>query len=559
MPAPANPSVIARFAPSPTGQLHIGGARTALFSWAVSRQARGAFILRIEDTDRARSSDGATRRIIEDLAWLGIDWDEGPAHPHEGRVIGGDPRRVGPFEQSARHAQGIYNRWCGVLLDQEKAYHAFESSDQLEAMRQRAVREKKQFRYDRSGLSVPKAERFRRADAGEPHVVRLRMPDGAIAFDDVIRGHIVIQPTELDDFVIRKADGWPTYHMGVVVDDEMMGVTHVVRGEEHLANTPRHVALQRALGFRTPVYAHLPLIFNPDGSKMSKRDKDRAAREACKTAGLTDSPVEIIPPDVYRDWLGDTARQLAQDQLSALAERIDVALPEVEVDDFRRAGYLPETLCNFISLCGWSPGDDVEKFDRAFLVERFSLSRIVKAPARFDRKKLLSFNADAIGAMTDGEFARRWTDWCLRYDPAIVESLDPGRFTVLAAALRPRVKTLREAAVSARFAIVGADAIHYDAKAVEKNLTKNDGEGVRALREIRAPLASLSPFDAPHVHALVEAFAAERSMNMGRIAQPLRVALTGGVISPPIDATVAVLGREEAIRRIDRCLAACAP
>lgn len=558
---PAKKPIVTRFAPSPTGRLHVGGARTALFCWALARQAGddGTFIIRIEDTDRARSSDASTRRILDDLAWMGIAWDEGPARRmRSGIDCGGDPRGVGPYEQSARFERGEYDLVINTLIDAGRAYHAFETTEELTAMREAALKAKKQFRYDRSALEIPEADRRKRAESGEPHVVRFLMPDEAIEFDDEIRGHVTIQPSELDDFVIRKADGWPTYHLAVIADDEAMGVTHVIRGEEHLANTPRHVALQRALGYRIPIYAHLSLIFNPDGSKMSKRDRDKAARKACVDGGITTSPVEIIPEAEYEHWLKDKRQALAPDQLEAVADKLDIELPEIDVCDFDAAGFLPEVLCNFLSLLGWSPGDDIEKFDNEFLSQRIALGRMVKTPAKFDRKKLLSFNTDALTAMPDPEFHRRWRTWCDIHDQAVLERLDDRRFELLAAALRPRSKTFREAAVSARFALVGSKAIRYDEKAVEKTLCKDNGEGLGVLRAIREKIAALGSFECDAINAMIKSHAESNGIGMGKIAQPLRVALTGSTVSPPIDATLAVLGKPEALARIDRCLSECA-
>lgn len=565
MTEPTNQTIVTRFAPSPTGRLHVGGARTALFCWALAQQAKtsdggsGSFIIRIEDTDRARSSDASTRRILDDLAWLGISWDEGPVlQARSGLACGGDPRGVGPFEQSARFERGDYNAAIDKLLDAGRAYHAFETPEELNVMRQAALKEKKQFRYDRAALDIPEEERRQRAESGEPHVVRFKMPDAAIEFDDEIRGHVTIQPTELDDLIIRKADGWPTYHLAVVVDDEAMGVTHVIRGEEHLANTPRHVALQQALGYRVPTYAHLSLIFNLDGSKMSKRDRDKAARKACIDGGITTSPVEIIPENDFEHWLKDKRQALAPDQLAAIADKLNIELPEIDVVDFDAAGFLPETLCNFLSLLGWSPGDDIEKFDNEFLAQKIALKRMVKTPAKFDRKKLLAFNTDALAAMPDPEFCRRWRTWCDIHDQAVLERLDDAQFEMLAAALRPRSKTFREAAVSARFALVGVDAIHYVEKAVQKTLLKNDGEGLGVLRAIRPLIESLEPFDCDAINTMVKQYAESNEIGMGKIAQPLRVALTGSTVSPPIDATLAVLGKAEVLARIDRCLKECA-
>jgi glutamyl-tRNA synthetase len=549
---PSRP-VVTRFAPSPTGRLHIGGARTALFNWALARGAGGLFLLRVEDTDQARSSDASTRQILDSLAWLGIDWDEGPEFQADGRSLGGDARGVGPFHQSER--LHLYRAACDRLLESGRAYHAFETSEELDAKRKEAMAAKRQYRYDRAALDIPEAERARRAASGEPHVVRFRMPDEPVVVRDVIRGEVTLQPEDLEDFVIVKADGFPTYHFAVVVDDEGMGVTHVVRGQEHLSNTPKHVALQAALGYSTPTYAHLPLIFNQDGSKMSKRDKDKVAREACKAKGVQTPPLGAVGEADFQAWIADSKSQLPLDALEDLARSLEVDLPEIDVTDFREAGYLPEVVCNYIALLGWSPGDDVEKFDQAFLCERLSLERIGKTNAKFDRNKLLAFNNDAITEMSAETFAARWRRWCERHMPEIPDRVTGDAFVTLAEAVRPRSKTLRDAGRAASFVLTPTDAIHYDEGAVTKWLEKNDGEGYAVLETMRDRLDALESFDQASIHACIEAFAQEKELGMGKVAQPLRVAMTGSAVSPPIDATLAVLGKDVVIARIRRLLA----
>jgi glutamyl-tRNA synthetase len=391
--------VVTRFAPSPTGHLHVGGARTALFNWALARAQDGHFVLRIEDTDRARSSAEAASGIVEDLAWLGILWDEGPRRDG----AGGDPRSVGPFFQSQRLAR--YQAAVESLIEKDLAYPAFETPEELATRRKEAQREKRAFRYRRPADFDREAALARRAD--EDHVVRFRMPKDPMRVSDAVLGDIEFGDEHLDDFVIQKRDGFPTYHLAVVVDDAAMGVTHVLRGQEHLNNTPRHVGLQRALGYAVPVFVHLPLIFNLDGSKMSKRDKDKAARLRAKELG-GDTAVAAaagVDPEVYEGWIRDKRAQLDPPQLARLALELGLELPSIEVEDFRRAGYLPEVVCNFLALLGWNPGQkdadgkDLERFDRVFLSQRFEISRVGKSNAKFDRAKLAAFNADTLAAM----------------------------------------------------------------------------------------------------------------------------------------------------------------
>lgn len=570
--------IVTRFAPSPTGHLHIGGARSAMFCWAFAKRQRdalgrpGRFMVRIEDTDRARSSEESARGILEDLAWLGIEWDDGPVLKKgprdkgtEGQrevVIGGDLRGVGPFFQAQRVE--LYDTYIMKLVKEGKAYPAFETAEELDAKRKEAVARKETYRYDRAATKIPLDQRLARMAAGERHVVRLLAPDEPIVVVDEVLGEVKYAAGEMDDFVIRKADGFPTYHLAVVVDDETMGVTHVLRAQEHLNNTPRHVALQRALGFRTPVYAHMPLILNMDGSKMSKRDKAKAARAAAKAAMQKDPALTAgVLAAAARVDQGELSAFLAakSDSLEvagALAGYLKVQLPEVEVWDYRQSGYLPEAITNFLGLLGWSPGGDIEKFDMKFLAEHFSLDRIGKTSAKFDRVKLLSFNQDYIKALSDEEFERRWLEWIDEYAPGALAKLDAARVSILARAMKPRARTLADGLKGAEFALVADDGFEYDLKAVEKVLRKGEPTGLAALREVRGTIAAIDPFEPGAIQAAVDAYCAVKGVGIGAVAQPLRVAMTGSAVSPPLGETLAVLGKDAVLRRIDRCAAAFA-
>jgi glutamyl-tRNA synthetase len=549
---------VTRFAPSPTGHLHIGGARTALYSWALARQG-GRFLLRIEDTDQVRSSDQAAHGILEDLAWLGIAWDEGPVFG----ALGGDPRGVGPWRQAERLDR--YAAAVESLIARDLAYPAFETPGELEQMRAAARAEKRNFRYRRAA-GFDRAAALARM-AHEEHVVRFRMPDEPVSVVDRVLGAIEFGEEHLDDYVIRKRDGFPTYHLAVVVDDELMGVTHVLRGQEHLNNTPRHVALQRALGYREPVYAHLPVIFNADGSKMSKRDKDRAAREAVKARladpSARDGLVAIVPAERLDPWLRDKRAQLEPSDLAPLAAALALDLPCIEVEDFRRAGYLADPLCNYLALLGWSPGEkdeagrDRERFDRAYLAERFSIERVGAGNARFDREKLLAFNQDAIAALSDADFFARWDEWCQRYAPE-TRARDKGWRRRFAAMVRTRCRTLADPTAPegpGAFAWAPDDGLAYDPAAVEQWLRKGDPSGFARLREAESAIAALDRFEPEPIEAAVGALAAVLGVGMGKVAQPLRVAVTGRAASPPLGETLAILGRESVSRRIARCLA----
>ncbi|CAG0968858.1 glutamyl-tRNA synthetase [Phycisphaerales bacterium] len=637
--------VITRFAPSPTGHLHIGGARTALFCWAFARRTGGRFMLRIEDTDAARSSDESARGIMEDLAWLGIEWDDGPRFTTaDGRVIAANARPIDGGYFQARRVP-IYNRELERLVRTGRAYPAFEGAEELEAKRKAAVAAKVTYRYERPADVKPgefNAARWERACKGEPHVVRFVAPFEEIVVHDRVLGDVTNAPGELDDIVIRKADGFPTYHFAVVVDDEAMGVTHVLRAQEHLANTPRHVAMQKALGYRTPVYGHMPLIFNMDGTKMGKRDRDKAAKkfyrerlgdsppnpdamaylmeqwvnksnlaEPTKHARMSIvgqaisyfayesrndlrkfKPAEIVAqvwPSLaqgskpvyeshlrkfqkllegtssgkFAQWLRDASLQLDPEHVDCLADALDVILPEVEVSHFRANGYSPEAICNFLALLGWNPGiktsdgKDLEKFNMKFLAENFSIERIGKTNAKFDRVKLASFNGDYLASLSDAEYAARLTAWLNEFEPeagAKIAALG-ARLPILVAVTKPRAKTLRDTLRAAGFVLRADDSTDFDAAAVEKNLKANDGQGLALLREFRERLAACEPFDPAALHALMDAFVKEKALaNPGPIAQAVRVAVAGVPVTPGIGETLAILGKESTLARIDRCM-----
>lgn len=571
---------ITRFAPSPTGHLHIGGARTALFCWAFARHAgkragdgAGRFLLRIEDTDQARSSEDAARGILEDLAWLGIAWDDGPEFDAGGTTIGGDDRGVGPFHQSKRRE--TYDAHLRRLIDAGLAYPAFDTPDELNAMRKAAEAQKKTFIY-RQAPGYDLGAALERAKA-EPHVLRFRFPETPITVNDRVLGDVTFPYGELDDLVIKKQDGFPTYHFAVVVDDALMGVTHVLRGQEHLNNTPKHIALQRALGFDVPEFAHMPLIFNLDATKMSKRDKDKAAKKAVREAKI-DSVAALLAhgrdrrpdatlglsDDQFRAWLKDKQRQLGRDELGVVASLLDLRLPEIDVEDFRAAGYLPGVLNNFLALLGWNPGmknddgTDVERFDADFLAGHFAFDRVGRSNGKFDREKLIAFNADTIQhALTDAGFAAEWLTWADRYDADLAAwaRADADRWALAAAAARPRTKTLSDAADAVAFARTEAGTIGYDAKAVKKHLLKGDPSGLDVLPETRGALEAIADWSPDAIEAAIKAFAEASGHGMGRAAQPLRVALTGTAVSPPLGVSLALVGRDEVLARIDRCLA----
>lgn len=541
-----------RFAPSPTGHLHVGGARSALFCWAFARSHGddGRLLLRIEDTDQKRSSAEAGMGFLEDLDWLGIDWDEGPAHGDSG---GGD---TGPYFQSQRLE--LYATHMQRLIDAGLAYRAFETPDELSAARAEARQNKIAYRYNRAALQLDTATVDAWLAEGRPHVIRFKVPESeAIVVHDEVLGDVRIEPGTLEDFVIRKADGFPTYHFAVVVDDELMGVTHVIRGQEHLANTPKHVLLQTALGFEHPAYAHVSLIFNPDGSKMSKRDKDKSLRTYVREQGIDAPPNGCgIDAEAWGVWVGDKTVQLSTAHAESLAQVLGIELPEINVSDFRAAGYLPEVLLNYLALLGWSPGGDREQFDRDFLIANFSLDRIVKSPAKFDRAKLKAFNLDAIQAMSVDTWVALLRAFAERYEPAFLQSMTPEQFQTFAESNKERSKTLLEPFDSGRFFVLADDAIAWpDIKGVRKALVKGDVPGYDRLAGVRDTLAVVEPWTASALEEAVTEWAQSNcDGNLGKVAQPLRVAVSGGTVSPPIFDTLAILGRDAVLARIDRCL-----
>ncbi|MCH2162613.1 MAG: glutamate--tRNA ligase [Phycisphaerales bacterium] len=547
--------VVTRFAPSPSGHLHVGGARSALFCWAYARGRDGRFILRIEDTDQKRSSDSASLGFMQDLDWLSIDWDEGPELGENG---GGDN---GPYLQSQRLP--IYTEHLERLLAEGKAYYAFDTPEEIDVKRKAAREAKKPYRYDGAALALSPEEVQSKLDAGEPAVIRFKAPQEAVTIVDEVLGEATIPAGEIDDFVIRKADGFPTYHFAVVVDDALMEVTHVLRAQEHFNNTAKHMLLQDALGFPRPVYGHMSIIMNPDGSKMSKRDKDKALRAAVRDQGIDQPPTRadgtsIIDDDTWNTWQGDKKIQLELEPLEELAGVLGVPLPEINVADFRRSGYLPETLCNFLSLNGWSAGDDIEKFDNAFLSERFDLDRVQKTPAKFDRDKLLAFNLDSIQAMTADQFHDRARAHASRFRPEFLEKLDDAQFRMLCNASHERSKTLDEPFSTNAFLVSSDDSIAWTvSKPVRKAMFKGEPTGLELLAEVRPVLESIDRFDASSLEAAIATFVEERCEgNLGRIAQPLRIAVSGGPVSPPIFDTLSILGRDSVLDRIGRCIEA---
>ena len=534
-----------RFAPSPTGHLHVGGARTAIYCWAFAKAHQGKFLLRIEDTDQNRSSDQATTGFFNDLQWLNILWDEGPTFEEAG---GGNE---GPYFQSQR--LDLYNEQLQRLLDAGMAYYAFETPEELSKERKRARKEKRAYRYNRASLELTPETVDHFLDEGKPHVVRFKVPEGGpLTVTDCVVGDVTVERTEVDDFVIFKGDGFPTYHFAVVVDDALMEVTHVLRGQEHLNNTFKHILLQEALGFDQPTYAHISLIFNPDGSKMSKRDKDKTLRKFVRENSIESPPENCISEEAWTTWQSSKDNQLETKDATKLADTLGVELPEINVDDFKQAGYMPEVLLNYLCLLGWSPGNDIEQFDADFLVETFSLDRIVKSPAKFDRAKLLAFNLDALQKLSGEEFEARLLVWCQEYAPDFAAL---NNFSLFASANHERSKTFRDATITSSFLVEDDEAISWpESKPVKKALLKGEVSGLSRMPAIITAFKELEVWNAETIDGCLHALADEiADGNLGKVAQPVRVAVAGGPVSPPIGDTLVLLGKKSTMRRLERC------
>lgn len=456
-----------RFAPSPTGYLHVGGARTALFSWLYARRHGGDFILRIEDTDRERSTEESVNAILEGMTWLGLAYDQGP------------------FYQTHRFDR--YKEIIQQLLDEGHAYYCYCSREELDEMRegQRARKEKPRY----TGLCRSRTEP---RDGVDP-VIRFKNPtDGVVVVDDMVRGKVVFQNSELDDLIIARSDGTPTYNLTVVVDDLDMGLTHVVRGDDHLNNTPRQINILKALGAETPKYAHLPMILGSDGSRLSKRHG------------------------------------------------------AVSVMQYRDDGYLPEALLNYLVRLGWSHGDQ-EVFSLDEMVDLFDVVEVNNSASTFNPEKLLWLNQHYIKNSTPEHVARHltWHLGQLDIDPA---ASGPELVKVVEAQ-QERAKTLVEMAENSRCFYL--DFEEFDQKAAKKNLKAAAAE---PLKRIRGMLSELEIWDAEPIHEIVKETAEILDLKLGKVAQPLRVAATGTAISPPIDITLELIGQERVLKRIDMAL-----
>jgi len=536
--------VVTRFAPSPTGYLHVGGARTALFNWLLARRSGGVFILRIEDTDQKRNTPTAVRQVMDDLRWLGIEWDEGPE-------VGGPS---GPYLQSQR--RDIYDRYVRKLLDEQKAYYCFDTPEQLDALRKRAEAENKGFAYPRPVQFPDESDAETARAEGRSVTVRFAVPRSKpLVVRDVVRGVITFAPGEIGDFIIQKSDGFPTYNFACVVDDFLMRITHVIRGQEHLMNTPGQQALWRALFADAPLpkYAHMSVTISDSGGKLSKRERPKVLRNAIKA--MPDereeklAEVGNISDEEFADFIsGKTTPDMAS--IDAMAEFLGVHLPEINIVDFFKSGYLPEGLVNFLALLGWNPGDDREIMTVEQLLESFDLSRLTKSNSLFDRKKLLAFNTEHIKMASPEKLLRSLKNYLKLIDSPVIEAGDKRLLRLIKVCEGAR--TLADIERKSKFLYLDKEQIEYDDKAVKKVLLKNDGLAV--LAEVREKFAVMDDFTHGRIETTLRSLAEEKQVGLGKVAQPIRVAICGATISAPIFDSVEMLGKENTLNRIDNIL-----
>jgi len=490
MPTPvADRPIRVRTAPSPTGPLHIGTARTSLYNYLFARHTGGTFVLRVEDTDRARSTAEWERDLIDNLHWLGITWDEGP------QVAGGDDIGAhGPYRQSRR--ADLHAREAARLLASGRAYHCWCTPDELDAVRREQERNREAPRYNGRCLRLTDADRARFSAEGRRPALRFRVVPEKVRFDDLVRGEVEFDNALLGDFVIVRADGSPLYHFVVVIDDEAMGITHVIRGEDHISNTPKHIALIEALGYRRPVFGHIPLILNPDRTKMSKRKSQTA------------------------------------------------------ISAYREQGYLPEAMVNFLAFLGWSPGTEEEIFTLDELAARFEITQVHKAGAVFDKDRLDYLNGVYIRALTDAQLA-------LRLRPFLPAGLADETVMRIVPLIKERLVRLADAPELVSF-LVEADGEVAGRYPTEELLPKGRGvaDVVAALAAARDMLGQIADadFSADLLEARARAAAEVLGWKAGDFFRPIRVAVTGRAVTPPLFGSLELLGRDRVLARLDAAL-----
>lgn len=494
-----NKQVRVRFAPSPTGKLHIGGARTAIYNWAFARANGGTFILRIDDTDPARSTDENTQIILRAMRWLGLDWDEGPDK-------GGD---FGPYAQTERLE--IYRKAAHTLLAEGKAYPCFCTPKKLAADKKAAEERHDPFQgYQRTCRNIDPAEAQARIEAGKPYTIRIKVPldRGDVIVHDAVHGDVTFNARELDDFIIFRSDGTPTYNFATVVDDALMGITHIIRGDDHLSNTPRQIMVYEALGAPVPEFAHISMILGPDGKKLSKRH------------GAT------------------------------------------SVEEYRDAGYLSDAFVNYLALLGWSLDGETTIVPRDVLASQFSLDHVSKNPAKSDPERLNWINATYLSAMDNKTFSVQVLIPELvsaglepvsgtETDAEKIYATRPAWYDLLSEILKPRTTVSPDVVEKSRFLYEGAE-VTLDEKSVSKSLAK-DGAG-SILEAAHAALLPVSEWTPANIDAALEVLPEELDLKKRVVFQAVRVAECGNMVSPPLGESMALLGKDIALARLERAL-----
>ncbi|MCE5287585.1 MAG: glutamate--tRNA ligase [Pelosinus sp.] len=476
-----------RFAPSPTGYLHIGGARTALFNWFFAKSQQGKLVLRIEDTDAARLKEDSISQILASMKWLGIGWDEGPG------VEGPN----GPYYQSERLA--LYQKEVARLVAEGKAYYCFCTAEELAHTRELQLQAGETLRYNGKCRDIPLGEAERRIKAGEKAVVRLRVPEsGEITVDDLIHGQVKFRLDQLDDLIIMKSNNIPAYNFACVVDDNAMGITHVIRAEEHLSNTPKQVLIYQALGYKTAQFAHIAMILAPDRSKLSKRH------------GAT------------------------------------------SVEEFREQGFVAPAIVNYLTFLGWSSGDEEEIITPKATIEKFSLDRVSKKAAIYDTKKLAWLNGQYLSSMDLDDVTREAMPFLLQ--KKLITEAQRGeqynKIREIVAAVRTRVKTLVELAEAAEYFF--KDITEYEEKGCRKHFAKP--EAAELLAKCRKCVEAVECFDEVHVEEAYRQLTEDLAIKIGELIHPTRLALTGRTVSPGLFEVMVLLGKEECLKRMDQAI-----
>ena len=491
-----------RFAPSPTGPLHIGGVRTALYNYLFAKKNNGTFILRIEDTDQARFVEGAEEYIMESLKWCGIIVDEGIRE-------GGE---FGPYRQSDRKT--IYRQFADILINKGDAYYAFDTSDQLETLRSKSEKAGNTFFYNaaereklNNSVSLNESEWKEKLDKGEPYVIRYKMAHNeAIHFDDIIRGHIVVNTNTLDDKVLFKSDGMPTYHLANIVDDHLMEISHVIRGEEWLPSLPLHILLYRSFGWDPPLFSHLPLLLKPDGKgKLSKRDGDKMG-------------FPVFP--LFWPY-GETAK------------------------GYREEGYYPEAFVNMLALLGWNPGTEQELFSMEELIEAFSIDRVGKSGSQFDPEKAKWFNHQYLQKRSNTQLAIEFREF-LRAHGFHVDIVELESLVEL---VKERVSFVKDIWDQTDFFFKAPD--NYDKEVIKKRWRD---DSAKQLMELRSVLEELDDFSATSTEPVVKAWIDKNGYNTGSIMNVFRLVIVGALRGPHMFDIISWIGKEETVKRIDNGL-----